>query len=343
MRRFATISCAAAGVPRGDWVAEPLGALGAAPGAPAGNHSPAADASRASRPVPEPPFRAAVACGSRAHAPSLGHPADDAPRRGRRARGGGDRRTHPPDVVTPVGVERAYRTRSRRRHQREHASVRGWRGRKNGCGRGRCGAPECGIRPADRRGGSWRGNRAGVEVARVESAGAPRDCDRLRHAAWSAPNHGFRARSGGHRHTAGDGRAASRRRRGSTASRSSAPMASRPAACASLPVRSATSVEMEGRAADSTAGLRLVASDKDQPALAHLLRPWRLQAHRPDPQSSLLRCNSPAPSRARLNRRASSPGGCCARSCGCGRISRIPRRTRERRRRRRMDDHFSGW
>jgi hypothetical protein len=34
----------------------------------------------------------------------------------------------------------------------------------------------------------------------------------------------------------------------------------------------ATSVEMEGRAANSTAGLRLVASDKDQAALAHLLR-----------------------------------------------------------------------
>ena len=34
----------------------------------------------------------------------------------------------------------------------------------------------------------------------------------------------------------------------------------------------ATSVEMEGRAADSTAGLRLVASDNDQPALARLLR-----------------------------------------------------------------------
>lgn len=34
----------------------------------------------------------------------------------------------------------------------------------------------------------------------------------------------------------------------------------------------ATSVEMEGRAADSTAGLRLVASDKDHAALEHLLR-----------------------------------------------------------------------
>ena len=34
----------------------------------------------------------------------------------------------------------------------------------------------------------------------------------------------------------------------------------------------ATSVEMEGRAADSTAGLRLVVSDKDQAALARLLR-----------------------------------------------------------------------